>query len=39
MREWVLGLAPVATVAYFLAFPGQLSVFVTLVGWVQRVAH
>jgi hypothetical protein len=39
MREWVLGLAPVVTVAYFLAFPAQLGVFVTIIDWVNRVAH
>ena len=39
MRDWFWPLAPVVTIGYFLAFPSHLSVFVTVVGWVNRLAH
>lgn len=39
MRDWVLPLAPIAIVTYFLAFPDQLGVFETIFVWLGRVAH
>jgi hypothetical protein len=39
MRDWFWPLAPVATVIYFIAFPGHLGVFVTILDWVNRVTH
>lgn len=39
MRDWFLPVAPVAVIAYFIAFPDHLTVFALIFGWVNRVAH
>ena len=36
MREWLLSLSPVVVLAYFLAYPDQLSEFLAL---VNRLTH
>ena len=33
MRDWILLLAPVALIVYFLAYPDQFSVFMS---WASR---
>jgi hypothetical protein len=39
MRDWFLPLAPIGVVVYFLAFPGHLSIFGTVIGWANRMVH
>ncbi|MDI3471303.1 MAG: hypothetical protein OJF62_003366 [Pseudolabrys sp.] len=34
MRDWVLPLSPVLIVGYFIVFPDQLSVLVSVYDWV-----
>ena len=39
MRDWFWPVAPVVVVAYFLAFPGHLSVIPLALAWVSRLAR
>jgi hypothetical protein len=36
MRDWLLPLAPIATVMYFVVFPHQFS---ELIAWARQFAH